>query len=483
MRHPTLAALGCFVAFGLLLAPGHNSFETPAPESLVALGKTGHLGLPDNPGGVYVLGTDGRAYSTHEPGAYAVGIPAVAVARALSRVARLPLEKAIPLVLSLLCVPLFAAGLLAALGFVRAAAGEGADLSRGALWAVLSTPMLLYGLYPSDVSLSALVLLGLLPLTFLHGERRWAPLAWGAALGFAVLLKVSNATLGLAAGVALLLRPGVDARRKFGDIALLGAGALPSLVALLAWNALRTGHPLHFPYPEDHAFALDRLPEGLVGTFASPGRGLLLFAPVLPVLAAGLRWSRVSPQVRALLAVLAGSFALTVLRLAGTPAWTGSGGWAIRYYVPWLGPLAVVLYVAWHQSGRRWARAVAVASALGLLVNGAGLLTNYHYRQGLCGMEPWPPRSALSCAVSALPANVARTLGAPVPEVVLEGASPANVFASNRLATWWMAARAYGVPPAASFAVGALLLACGLWLARRAFGSGADRSQARRQPS
>jgi hypothetical protein len=66
-----------------------------------------------------------------------------------------------------------------------------------------------------------------------------------------------------------------------------------------------------------------------------------------------------------------------------------------------------------------------------------------------------------------MPANVGRTAGLSIPDVVLEGASAANVFASNRVALWWYAAQGVGVPAVVSWSIPVLLAAAAVVLWRR----------------
>ena len=93
--------------------------------------------------------------------------------------------------------------------------------------------------------------------------------------------------------------------------------------------------------------------------------------------------------------------------------------------------------------------------AFGILENGAGLITNITYRQAL-----YPSLiETNSRAICALPANLARVVGFPIEERVAPGASPRNVFASNRLAFWWYGIQAMGVSPVLSWALGLTMMA------------------------
>lgn len=235
------------------------------------------------------------------------------------------------------------------------------------------------------------------------------------------------------------------------------AGAVPGLAVVFWWNALRTGHPLLTPYPASlHAFVFGALPEGLATALVSPNKGLLVYTPALLLVPLALR------EHRRLAFFVGGSLLLALVRLAGTIGRSSAGGWGIRYYVPWIPLLLLFLVLSWHRERlrRHWRRGMlAAAIVCGGVLNVAGVVTNHMYRQQLCGFQEWTTTGMNACAVRALPGNIARVLGADVPDVVVPGASPANVYASNRLAVWWYAIRAAGAPAAASWGIFVLLAA------------------------
>jgi hypothetical protein len=197
----------------------------------------------------------------------------------------------------------------------------------------------------------------------------------------------------------------------------------------------------------------------------SPTKGLLEYSPFLLLLPVALVADR-SIGTRAML-VIFGTLCLAMIRIAGTEQWNSGGGWGIRYYVPWI-PLFVAAVAlasaAWGRGSTR--RYVLLATILaGVVINVSGLLSNFHYRQSQCGYESWVVPGENVCAVEAMPANLSRTVGVAVSEVVVPGASARDVFVSNRLTTWWYALIVNGLPAWASIAVGvcimlALAIAC-----------------------
>jgi hypothetical protein len=237
------------------------------------------------------------------------------------------------------------------------------------------------------------------------------------------------------------------------------------------WNWLRTGKLFRTPYtelfPRVSDFSLDGVLDGLFGTLFSPGKGLIAYSPVLLLLL-----SLFFPAVyfwrhkREIIFII-GSLCLALFGIAGTEKWTGAGGWGIRFYVPWIPLLSLIILREWwrrEQISRFWNAIVWCFVSLGLLINFSGLVTNFHYRQSLCGFEPWTWLGTNMCAVLALPGNLARVVGFNLEDVIVPGASPRNIFTSNRLCVWWYAIRTLGISPMLSWGIGLFLASSGIFV-------------------
>lgn len=203
----------------------------------------------------------------------------------------------------------------------------------------------------------------------------------GLALGFMVLTRVAMAAL----AAPLLLfwlaehRRGLPAGLR--QAALVVAGATPGLALVLAYNALRFGSPLETGYGEHVDAFTEPLWRGLLGLLASPGRGLLLYAPVAVLGLVGL--ARLRDRGLALLAALG---LLTSLLLYGRwHWWEGGWCWGPRFLVPVLPLLCLGLgtFVDRPLPGRwRWLPAAIVA--LGFVLTLPLVLVSYHdYHQWL----------------------------------------------------------------------------------------------------
>lgn len=449
------------LALGLLLAPGFSLFETPPLESLEGYARSGRLGLAERParGALYVLGRDGFYYPTHEVGTLMTGIPFALAARALSAHTRHSFREVIELLLSWFSAGLFATTLVALVAAGRRVGFVGSRREALTLLSLLaSSAYLVHAVQPADVSQAAAVF----ALTFLAwlsaGTGSLAACLWlGMGCGVLLLLKLSHLPILLAACLLTSSERAVPGWRRAARTLMIVAGALPSLALAAWWNLVRLGAPFGVPYPPiSTQFRIEALPAHLAGALISPGKGLLVFTPALLLLPAAVVSLHRDPLRRRDVAWVLGSLAPALLFISGTQAWSGRSGWGIRYYVTWLPLLLLLALGEWRHaaSGRRALLRRALLAA-GLVVNVAGIVTNSHYRQGLCGFQAWTVRGMPVCAVAALPGNLARALGVPLAETVVPGASSANVWVSNRLAVWWYAARTRGVPPAVSWAVGA----------------------------
>jgi len=446
---------------GVFLAPGFSSFETPEVESALHWGAEMRLGLESQPSGLYVRAPNGLFYSVHEPGSLVASLPIAYVA---ARTGQTPdmRRRLFELGCSLAGAVLFAGTMTALTMLLR----EG-DIGRervGVLLviAVVGSQFIVYQGSLADVSLSAFLFSWLLFIwkRCEASEATPALAVTGLLAGLLATCKITN----LAIGATLLILAATTHERRVRAFAATAAGLAVGITPLLIWNWVRTGSLMSTPYHSEFPAAMKvdvaLLPTAALGTLVSPGKGLFAYTPLLVLLVLCLRrdsWAREDPRSSIL---VLGSLGLTILRISVSGAWTGFGGWGIRYYVPWI-PVLVAVVLLEMRRRRNWPLQVAFATLLvaGLTINGSALVTNFHYRQSLCGVQPWQTRSALTCAVAAAPANLARTIGLTVEETPLPRASLQNQRISNRLALWWYGIRYAGVSPSVSWVVG--LTACG----------------------
>lgn len=461
--------MACFF-FAVLWTPGFNPFETPNLPIARELATSGRMSLDAlPPTGVYPRGQDGRFYSRHEPVVDIVAVPAAAGALIFERTASIPFKQGFELLMMLTGAAAFATTAVL-LGLVGMRLGLSMRFATGSLVVLtLGSQYLAYlGRLP-DVSLAAPALAACV-LAWLNAEegRRFGWLWTGVLAGLLAAVKINMATVSLVLIALAATSPNAaqGMKTRLGRVTQFAIGAAPGFALVLFWNFVRTGSWLHAPYPEMNSqFDWRYLPIRLAGSLISPAKGMLIFTPLLCLLPLTLGTTSVCRRHPRLLMLLFGSIALTMLVIASTPAWSGGGGWGVRFYVPWLLPLLMLLVAEQRARSARWMLAAIAATSAGFVMNLAGLVTNYHYRQQLCGQAAWSWHGINACAVAALPDNLARTLGAHIPDVIVPGASAIDIWASNRLALWWYSIGYEVVPIYVSWLIaGALVCAVlGCW--------------------
>jgi hypothetical protein len=280
-----------------------------------------------------------------------------------------------------LAVVLYGWALLAGLGRREA-------LATAALVCV-ATPLVAYaGLGFSEVGVALCLAAGLVAVELLAAGHGSAAALAGVAAAAALLLRKDS--LGLVVpwlAVATVLQ----ARRPLRAVLLFTAAAAPGTAAWLAYNHLRYGSPFVLGMWTP-VFNHPLLP-GLYGLVLSPGRGLLIHAPLVLVAAAGARsaWRRAP-----LLVALAGTLlAARLVFYARWWSWHGGTCWGPRFLVPAMPLLALGL----AEVVGRWDVLPASRRALVGLVVALSLATQ------LVGAVGYYENTALSRASSVVPAD------------------------------------------------------------------------------
>ena len=279
--------------------------------------------------GLAKFGPDGHLYSKYSPVQALLAVPLLWLGRWLPEVGQAQL--------ALLVNPVLTAA-TAALLF--STVGHLGYSTRSALATTLTfglaTGAFVYAkTFTSEVSTAFGLTLALYATTrFLKaGQSRMALLA-GAALGLIVVSKQANA-----AAVPGFVLVYWLARRWDGRTWLsFGAPLALAATVVLAYNAVRFGDPLQTGYgPADGGFTASWL-ESLPGLLVSPGRGILLYSPVLWLaLVSGPAFGRRHPRTALLLVAAGLPLALLVAKWHG---WHGGlAAWGPRYWMPLL-PLA-----------------------------------------------------------------------------------------------------------------------------------------------
>jgi len=233
-----------------------------------------------------------------------------------------------------------------------------------------------------------------------ESHTRWA-LAAGLGLGLALMTRMANLLVVPPYAVSLwwdvMPREGSPdntwarvkrtVRQRWQPLAAFALPLVLALVGLLAYNALRFGSPLTSGYLPQERFSGNWI-EGIIGLLLSPGRGLLLYVPVLWAALAG--WPALL-KARRREALLWGSVVLIYVLLYGKWfMWHGGYAWGPRFLVPVVPLLCLGLApwlaqrhgrVAWTLFGVALALSMAFA-ALGTLVD-FSLVQDEYLREGL----------------------------------------------------------------------------------------------------
>lgn len=268
-------------------------------------------------------GPGGEAYVPHGPGWSVLLLPAAAVGSIAGASAA---KVAAALTCSLLSV-----GLAGAFAGLAGVCDPWKLLLAGA-----GSMALTYSRLPFDVTAAALLCTAAL-LESGRGRDRAAGLALGAAL----LVRLDS----------IVFLPSLVRREGWRRLA---PGIVAALLLLGAYNLARFGSPLSDGHSMDPAMAFTPGLAGLAGLVASPGKGLLWYAPlVLPAVFARRSWRTAMPLV------------LSILLHSQLRDWTGGAGWGPRFLFP-----AIPAFVAPLLKERlRWP--ILAAGALGVLVTAA----------------------------------------------------------------------------------------------------------------
>jgi hypothetical protein len=209
-----------------------------------------------------------------------------------------------------------------------------------------------------------------------------AMLGAGLLLGLAVLVKPANAIYipVPALYVAwLLFKQSKMWRRVAAGLAWLGAGLLPGLVLVGAYDAMRYGSPLVFGY--EHEGFTTPVVVGLYGLLFSPGKGIIYFAPpVLLAVPALWRWWRLgNPLLRAEALFIATQAAIVLTFYAAWSSWAGNIAWGPRLILPVV-PLLLWPIGALLEAGSKWNKVACWALGVaGFVVAIPGALVNMFY--------------------------------------------------------------------------------------------------------
>jgi hypothetical protein len=219
-------------------------------------------------------------------------------------------------------------------------------------------------------------------------RRSPSVLSWGLT-GFATGCAVATKAYSLVAvlPIAILLWPAFAALERRQQLRLAVAVCLPVLVwagAVGFYNWSRFGSATEFGYGSTPW--TKSAPLNVLGLLFSPGKGLLLYSPLIVLGALGL--PRMWREDRSLtLALLA--FFLSLTLISGASTYWGDEVWGPRYIVP--ASWALLVPIAWWAGTVTRQKVVAGVACLGILVQVLGVATQYtHYTDIVRGLSGVP---------------------------------------------------------------------------------------------
>lgn len=447
--------------------------------------RTGELGFDRSRYGIFMEAPNGRTYGGHEFGNALLMIPTAAgnmlVASYVDRVAPQLSASAELFPLS------FQAGLYTALTIAIVFAilrGEFGLTARSAFGACLALGFCTYVWNYSRMLFDG-VLCGLLVVAALGALLRYRAtrrdrylFAALALLGYGIDTRLSVVVFlaGAAAFVVVSCRGG-----RVRQILIAGCALLPFALWQLWYNHLRTGNALTSPMQLPRFVSLDgNLGVGLLGLLISPGKGILVYAPL--VAAAAFAFPRLWRRDRAVALFIAVSAVLWFLLHGKLHSWHGAWGWGPRHMITIVPLLCLPALIEWNAL---WARRgmrvlLGVALVVGFTVAGSAVICNFTARLALAEAEhradeatfiwggpghAWNSTQALD-VMSGVARNLQVMRGAAEP-IAFPSGSPLFNRAANGFDMWWYILPGAGVPPHLVVEVCAVLILGIVWSAGR----------------
>lgn len=235
------------------------------------------------------IGVDGKPYAPYGPLAAVLSVPHHLMARGVAFVAGVPRENPTWtfVVSGLTMLSTSTAAALAVAGFHRAATTMGASSSVALLLSLLLGAASVLWTYATNFYSEAWQAAAFTWAAAFLLERKVAPASM--LLAVAGLIKVTSLVFVPGFLIAILMDRSVPIDRRLRGAMVIGAALATAVMIHLAWNNFRFGDVFQFgydwgetvPVPPARAFLLSELPRGLAVLLVSPGKSILLWAPVL----------------------------------------------------------------------------------------------------------------------------------------------------------------------------------------------------------
>ena len=327
-------------------------------------------------------GVDGRYYAPVGLGHPLFGVPFYALSRAVRSAFGLALGKPETLdkaavvtgsaVAAALCAP-------AAFLFAWRLSGSTNAALMVAFALAFGTTLWPYSKFGFNAPLATACLLWATYLTWrgVRSSSLWPVALGGTALACALLTRHEMAIMAVPLAVWISAESWNTRGELLRRLVVFSVPVAIGVVTWMSYNAARFGHPFDTGLLRDPNVRFDTpILVGLHGLLASPGRSLLLYAPLtVPGLAAMVVLFR---RDRSTALLFSGQVTVLLLVIARMHQWDGGESYGPRYLVPVLPylilPLVACLSRASPPCVARW---LPVAFALSVLVQLPGVLVDY----------------------------------------------------------------------------------------------------------
>jgi hypothetical protein len=235
------------------------------------------------------IGLDGKPYAPYGPLAAVLSLPHHLLARGVALAGGVPRDTVIWtfVVSGLTMLSVSTAGALAVAGFYRAAITLGSSPSTALMLSLMLGAASVLWTYSTNFYSEAWQAAAFIWAAVFLLEKKVAPAS--ILLTIAGLVKVTSLVFAPGFLVAVLAAEFVPFSKRLRAAAALTAGIAVAVIIHLAWNDFRFGDAFEFGYDwaetvpvlPARAFLLSDLPRGLAVLLFSPGKSLLVWAPVL----------------------------------------------------------------------------------------------------------------------------------------------------------------------------------------------------------
>lgn len=420
----------------------------------------------------FVLSPNGRCYAGHEIGNALLMVP-VAYANSFfkERLPQVPAKRLIEFELNLLATLYASLGLGLFFLLMRDVFGQS---SRHSFYA--SALLALTTFYSSasqnidDVTLCSLILIFSVYLLFrIKQESHYEPVLMGAflILGFGFITRISMAAPILAAIFYIIFLK--FKRFEIKNILLIMLALFPAVAWQFYYNFIRTGNLLLSPLqtPSFPNSSMDNpVLIGMAGLIFSPGKGILVYAPLLILTIFFLKkfYSNYKPESVFLFSTfLFWTFLHSKLRI-----WYGAWGWGPRHFLTVLPILFIPTGIYFKEMlHSKWMRPIFfILSGWGFLIFLSGILVDWHYRMSFINQTKsiltteWVWSFTSNQAVDAITAlfHIFQRFFTSIPYDVVAGASELHVKAANTVNIWPSTFILAGYSPAGTFLAAAVFL-------------------------